>query len=432
MRKTIIFIHGSHFLRLLSIFRCKLCMTVCVVTALFFIIAHLSNRPSRVVYTHPDELTDKELCSLPGSKVCCPKSGDIDLTQYSSDTPTDFLNLLYVSQHVCEGSWKPGCVSTQKIAVIIPYREREKHLKLLLPRLHALLLRQNMPYYVFVIEQAGTTPFNRGLLFDVGVLHALDIDPDINCFIFHDVDLLPEKSENFYICDTELRHLSPAVDDLRYHPPFLNSAGGVVAMSKKNIFKINGFPTRHWGWGSEDDEFSARGLLYNLKLTRPPEFIGRYKAPRHKKYSISFKHQSDFLKFRNYLHDGLSILIQKKIYFKWKIESLNKKLKKKISLHKFQTFKIPSFLNSCTRQNILSQINLNNHNNNYSIEIVYNLTNLSKYNYELLNDLSRNELFIHFIFDPIDLYKQYKMILKPIGNNTDESLWWYLHFYGWI
>lgn len=69
-------------------------------------------------------------------------------------------------------------------------------------------------------------------------MHALDIDPDINCFIFHDVDHLPEKSENFYICDTELRHLSPAVDDFRYHPPFVNFAGGVAAMSKENIFKV--------------------------------------------------------------------------------------------------------------------------------------------------------------------------------------------------
>ncbi|VDP61154.1 unnamed protein product [Schistosoma curassoni] len=148
-----ILIRGNRFMRRLSLYHCKLCMTIYVVVAVFFIIASLPNLPPRVVYTHPDELTDKELCSQPGSKVCCPKTEELDLTQYSSDTPTDFLNLLYEAQHVCEGSWKPQCVSSQKIAVIIPYREREKHLKLLLPRLHALLLRQNMPYYVFVIEQ---------------------------------------------------------------------------------------------------------------------------------------------------------------------------------------------------------------------------------------------------------------------------------------
>ncbi|CAH8432568.1 unnamed protein product [Schistosoma haematobium] len=430
-----ILIRGNRFVRRLSLYRCKLCMTIYVVVAVFFIIANLPNLPPRVVYTHPDELTDKELCSQPGSKVCCPKSEELDLTQYSSDTPTDFLNLLYEAQHVCEGSWKPQCVSSQKIAVIIPYREREKHLKLLLPRLHALLLRQNMPYYVFVIEQAGTTPFNRGLLFNVGVLHALDIDPDINCFIFHDVDLLPEKSENFYICDTELRHLSPAVDDLRYHPPFVNSAGGVAAMSKENIFKINGFPTRHWGWGSEDDEFSARGLIYNLKLTRPPEFIGRYKTPRHKKHSISIKHQSEFIKFRNYLHDGLSILIQKNFYQTWKLESIHKKINKIVFNHNnnnnnnIETFKIPSFFKECTRQNIFKQLNITNDS---SIEIIHNLKQISLDNIQLLNYFSRDDLFIHFIFDPIDLYKQYKSLIKPKGNHTDESLWWFLHFYGWI
>ncbi|CAH8434343.1 unnamed protein product [Schistosoma turkestanicum] len=304
--------------------------------------------------------------------------------------------------------------------------ERENHLKLLLPRLHALLLRQNMPYYVFLIEQAGTAPFNRGLLLNVGVLHALDIDSSINCFVFHDVDLLPEKSENFYICDTELRHLSPAIDEFRYHPPFINYAGGVAAMSKKNIFKINGFPTRHWGWGSEDDEFSARGLIFNLKLTRPPGYIGQYKAPRHKKGSLSLGHQSAFLEFRNYLHDGLSILTNG-FYQKWKLESLNRRTQK-FSLSNKEKFKIPSFLSQCTRQTILSQLNIDSN----SIEIVHNLSGISPDNIQLLNHFSRDQLFIHFIFDPIDLYNQGKFFIKPQGNHSSESLWWFLHFYGWI
>ena len=38
-----------------------------------------------------------------------------------------------------------------------------------------------------------------------------------DCFIFHDVDLLPENDRNAYECDTGgPRHLSPAVDELRY------------------------------------------------------------------------------------------------------------------------------------------------------------------------------------------------------------------------
>ncbi|KAK4473061.1 hypothetical protein MN116_004253 [Schistosoma mekongi] len=423
MRKIITFVRLKQFF---AQWRYKLYISIYIVILTFSIIAYFSNSPRRVVYSHPDELIDNALCNLPESEVCCPNKSDLDLSQFSSVAPTDFLNILNFTQHVCNGSWKPKCMSSQKIAIIIPYREREKHLKLLLPRLHALMLRQNMPYYVFVIEQAGTTPFNRGLLFNVGVLYALETDPSINCFVFHDVDLLPERSENLYLCDTELRHLSPAIDDFRYHPPFINYAGGVAAMSKENIFKINGFPTRHWGWGSEDDEFSARGLIFNLKLTRPPEYIGRYKTPRHKKGFISFGHQSAFLKFQNYLHDGLTLLIDN-FYPKWKLQSLNRKINK-FSFNNLEKFKIPAFLNQCTRQNILSQLNLDKR----SIEIVHDLVKISSSNIELLNHFSRDNLFNHFIFDPSDLYNQSEFILMPQGNHTDKTLWWFLHFYGWI
>ncbi|TNN08447.1 Beta-1,4-galactosyltransferase 3 [Schistosoma japonicum] len=423
MRRIIIFLY---FVQFFGQWRYKLCISIYIITSIFFIIAYLSGSPSRIVYSHPDELIDDALCSLPEPEVCCPNKTDLDLSQFSSISPTDILNILNVTQHVCDGSWKPKCLFSQKIAIIIPYRDREKHLKLLLPRLHALMFRQNMPYYVFVIEQAGTTPFNRGLLLNVGVLYALEIDPEVNCFVFHDVDLLPEKSENLYLCDTELRHLSPAIDEFRYHPPFINYAGGVAAMSKENIFKINGFPTRHWGWGSEDDEFSARGLIFNLKLTRPPEHIGRYKAPRHRKGSISFGHQSAFLKFQNYLHDGLTLL-RDNFYPKWKVLSLNNRINK-FSLNNLEKFKIPAFVNQCTRENILSQLNLDKN----STEIVHDLVKISSYNMKLLNHFSRDNLFKHFIFDPTDLYNQSEFILKPQGNHTDETVWWFLHFYGWI
>lgn len=41
--------------------------------------------------------------------------------------------------------------------------------------------------------------------------------PIFDCFIFHDVDMVPENDYNVYECDRHgPRHLSPAVDELRY------------------------------------------------------------------------------------------------------------------------------------------------------------------------------------------------------------------------
>ena len=54
------------------------------------------------------------------------------------------------------GSWKPtDCDPWQKVALIIPYRDRWHHLLLLLKRLHPMLRKQKVNYHLFVVEQVG-------------------------------------------------------------------------------------------------------------------------------------------------------------------------------------------------------------------------------------------------------------------------------------
>merc|ERR1712071_45481 len=72
-----------------------------------------------------------------------------------------------------------------KIAVIIPHRHREYHLKQLLSVLHPTLQRQKIEYQVFVMHQAGEGVFNKAKLLNAGVKEALKQDPTISCFIMH-------------------------------------------------------------------------------------------------------------------------------------------------------------------------------------------------------------------------------------------------------
>jgi len=52
------------------------------------------------------------------------------------------------------GSWNPqSCVARQRVAVIIPFRDRQLHLCTLLAVLHPMLQRQMLHYTVFVVEQ---------------------------------------------------------------------------------------------------------------------------------------------------------------------------------------------------------------------------------------------------------------------------------------
>ena len=58
------------------------------------------------------------------------------------------------------------------------------------------------------------------MLMNIGFKEALK-DKDFSCFIFHDVDLLPENDRNIYSCSEKSpRHMSAAVDKFNYKLPY--------------------------------------------------------------------------------------------------------------------------------------------------------------------------------------------------------------------
>jgi hypothetical protein len=97
------------------------------------------------------------------------------------------------------GGWQPAdCRSSFKTAIIIPFRDRIIHLRLLLIFLHLVMQRQLRDYRIFVVEPntPSDLPFNKGRVMNAGFLEALKIDNSFDCFIFHDVDLLIEDDRN--------------------------------------------------------------------------------------------------------------------------------------------------------------------------------------------------------------------------------------------
>lgn len=63
--------------------------------------------------------------------------------------------------------------------------------------------------------EAGNATFNKGSIMNAGFLEAWQRS-DATCFVFHDVDLLPEDDRNMYSCPPQPRHLSVGVDTLGY------------------------------------------------------------------------------------------------------------------------------------------------------------------------------------------------------------------------
>ena len=58
-------------------------------------------------------------------------------------------------------------------------------------------------------------PFNRGKLMNVGFEEALKYGA-FKCFVFHDVDLIPEDDKNDYGCPSSPRHMCPAINKFGY------------------------------------------------------------------------------------------------------------------------------------------------------------------------------------------------------------------------
>ncbi|XP_051511766.1 beta-1,4-galactosyltransferase 6-like isoform X2 [Myxocyprinus asiaticus] len=190
------------------------------------------------------------------------------------------------------GHWKPkDC------------KPRWKHLT-------PMLQRQHLQFAFYVIEQTGTQPFNRAMLFNVGFKEAMK-DLDWDCVVFHDVDHIPENDRNYYGCGQMPRHFAAKLDKYMYILPYNEFFGGVSGLTVEQFHKINGFPNAFWGWGGEDDDLWNRVHYAGFNVTRPEGEIGKYKSiSHHHRGEVQFLGRYKLLRYskeRQHL-DGLNNL----------------------------------------------------------------------------------------------------------------------------
>ncbi|KAL4227918.1 Beta-1 [Mactra antiquata] len=187
-----------------------------------------------------------------------------------------------VQESIAEGGvFKPEvCSPRERTAIIIPYRNRENHLKVLLSHLHEVLQRQMIEYGIYVIEMAFPAQFNRGLLANVGFLTSSSIR-SYTCYIIHDVDLLMMDDRNMYRCGRVPRHLTASNTKYTKRLPYLAYFGGVVAFTPEQFWKVNGFSNLYFGWGGEDDDMVYRIFHTGQHFSRPKPIIGGYTAIEH-------------------------------------------------------------------------------------------------------------------------------------------------------
>lgn len=151
----------------------------------------------------------------------------------------------------------------KKLAILIPYRDRQEHLQTFVTQALPFVKSQVNNCDLYIIEQEQGKRFNRGMLFNCG-FDIIKTQYDYLCF--HDVDLIPEDSD--YRFSEAPTHLSKYCSQFDYKLLYPELFGGVMIITPETFKKINGFNNEYWGWGVEDDDLRDRIEHYKIKWNR--------------------------------------------------------------------------------------------------------------------------------------------------------------------
>jgi glycosyltransferase involved in cell wall biosynthesis len=202
-----------------------------------------------------------------------------------------------------------------KYSIIIPYRNRQSHLQMMIPRLQEFF--KNESYEIIVSEQDDQENFRIACVENVGfnyskgeiiILHQVDYYPtDDVSYEVHDSPVLPAKRGVFLSKDntTERDYLdipggyrkwSEEIDPSFY--------GGVICMTRNHFEKINGVNPLYKGWGNEDEDLRERFVWAGIQVKRNE--VGTFLCLYHEDNGDMSKkiqeHQKDFFDGREYFY----------------------------------------------------------------------------------------------------------------------------------
>jgi hypothetical protein len=155
----------------------------------------------------------------------------------------------------------------KRLAIIVPYRNRQQHLDQFVPHMRAYFARDKLDraidYRVLIVEQEPGLPFNRGALKNAGFLLT---EPQSDYTCFHDIDYLPIWADySFADAPTpilwygaEERPIAPGRTNRVARHDLNHCFGGAVLVPNSMFRRVNGYSNDYWGWGFEDEDFKLR------------------------------------------------------------------------------------------------------------------------------------------------------------------------------
>ena len=201
-----------------------------------------------------------------------------------------------------------------KYSIIITYRDREEHLKKLLPRLHEKF--RGTEYEIIISEQLSNGKFRKNTLYNIAVDQSRG-----ETLIFHDVDHYPSDSVSYDIVDNKPTYPIRNVIFLDMNDKPLNisqvptgyqnfihdvgdHSGGVFILSKEHYNTMKGLNSMYVGWGKEDDDTRERArIALNVDWHRNIE--GQFYAFHHHD-NKPYDQDPDFVKNHELLRDVIA------------------------------------------------------------------------------------------------------------------------------
>ena len=150
----------------------------------------------------------------------------------------------------------------KKLSVVVPYRDRQSHLDEFLNTLPDYLSSEGILFHIYIINQVDECLFNRAKLLNVGFLESCETS---DYTAFHDIDMLPIKSEAGYHYTETARQV---------HSPTIYSMGGISIVNNNINKDVNGWANSYWGWGGEDRNYMHRLRDKNIVLEESQGFRG--------------------------------------------------------------------------------------------------------------------------------------------------------------
>ena len=166
-----------------------------------------------------------------------------------------------------------------KYSIIIPYRDRESHLQMLLPKLYKHF--EGKDFEIIVSEQDDDKNFKIACVENIAYKYATG-----DTLIFHQVDYLPSEDVSYELNGHQVvlphhrgifvdQNLQPrAMDDIpagyriwrdKIDPNFY---GGIIVLSRTAFEQINGYNPMYIGWGNEDEDIRERFKWANIPTHR--------------------------------------------------------------------------------------------------------------------------------------------------------------------